>query len=85
MRVTIFLLQVANAGVGEIGNYFTPKVKGGGKLEKPAIGTVDVNLLGTIYSKCNLINDIRDTYLPIPQPHIWPSTFWSLRESQKIH
>ena len=46
----MYCLQVANAGVNEIGDYFTPKIKNG-KPEKPAMATVDVNLSGSIYSK----------------------------------
>ena len=48
-------LQIANAGVNEIGDYLTPKFKNG-KPEKPAMATVDVNLLGSIYSKVNPID-----------------------------
>jgi len=48
--VTEYHLQVANAGVNEIGDYFTPKVKNG-QLQKPTMATVDINLLGSIYSK----------------------------------
>ncbi|KAF9646620.1 NAD(P)-binding protein [Thelephora ganbajun] len=40
---------VANAGVNEIGDYFTPIVKNG-KPEKPTMATVDINLLGSIYT-----------------------------------
>ena len=54
-RVTVHRLQVANAGVNEIGEYFTPKVKNG-QLQKPTMATVDVNLLGSIYSKSNPAN-----------------------------
>ena len=42
--------QVANAGVNEMGEYFTPKIKNG-QLQKPTMATVDVNLSGSIYSK----------------------------------
>ena len=49
-------LQVANAGVNETGDYIAPKVKDG-KLEKPTMTTIDVNLMGTVYSEENeLIN-----------------------------
>lgn len=48
--MTIRCLQVANAGVGEIGDYLTPKVKNG-KPEKPNVTTVNVNFLGLIYSE----------------------------------
>ena len=51
-------LQIANAGVNEIGDYLTPKFKNG-KPEKPAMATVDVNLLGSIYSKDSPINRMR--------------------------
>jgi len=57
-----YRLQVANAGVNEIGDYFTPKVKNG-QPQKPTTATVDVNLLGSIYSEsdpigytCNVIS-----------------------------
>ena len=53
--VTVHRLQVANAGVNEIGEYFTPRVKNG-QLQKPTMATVDVNLLGSIYSKSNPAN-----------------------------
>ena len=55
-------LQVANAGVNEIGDYYTPKVKNG-KPEKPAMATVDINLLGSIYSKNYPFDCICVTYL----------------------
>lgn len=48
--MTIYCFQVANAGVNEIGDYLTPRVKNG-QLEKPTMATVDVNLTGSIYSK----------------------------------
>ena len=48
--VTTRRFQVANAGVNEVGDYFTPKVKNG-QVQKPGMATVDVNLLGSIYSK----------------------------------
>ena len=41
--------------MNEIGDYFTPKVKDG-KPEKPSMVTVDINLLGLIYSKKYLSN-----------------------------
>jgi len=41
--------------VNEIGDYFTPKFRNG-KPQKPAVATVDVNLLGSIYSKGDLAN-----------------------------
>ncbi|KAF9778483.1 hypothetical protein BJ322DRAFT_1014692 [Thelephora terrestris] len=40
---------VANAGINETGDYTTPKVKDG-KLEKPTMTTIDVNLMGTAYT-----------------------------------
>lgn len=58
-RITGDRLQVANAGVNEIGDYTTPKVKDG-KLEKPVVSTIDINLMGTIYSKYDPINGICD-------------------------
>jgi hypothetical protein len=48
--------------VDETGDYFTPKVKNG-KPEKPAMATVDVNLLGPIYSKYDILSDIFDNRL----------------------
>jgi hypothetical protein len=48
--MTTRFLQVANAGVNEVGDYVTPKVKNG-KPEKPSVATVGVNFLGSIYSK----------------------------------
>ena len=56
--MTIHRLQIANAGVNEVGDYFTPKFKNG-KPEKPVMATVDVNLLGSIYSKDNPINHMQ--------------------------
>jgi hypothetical protein len=41
--------QVANAGVNEVGSFWKPKVENG-KLVKPSTATVDINLVGTIYS-----------------------------------
>ena len=75
-------LQIANAGVNEIGNYYTPKVKNG-KLEKPTVATVDVNLLGSIYSKNYPFNGVCVIYLL--QPRTWQSTFWNLSEGQMMH
>ena len=60
--MTMQFLQVANAGVNEIGDFFTPKVKNG-KPKKPAVATLDINLLGSIYSKDDPLNDIRDIHL----------------------
>ena len=80
--MTMLCLQVANAGVNETGNYFTPKVKNG-KPEKPTVATVDVNLLGSIYSKGYPFNYICAIYPP--QLRTWPSTFWNLSESRMIH
>lgn len=45
--------QVANAGVNEIGSFWKPKLENG-KLVKPSTATVDINLVGTIYSTCKL-------------------------------
>lgn len=53
----MYCFQIANAGVNEVGNFSTPKIKNG-KPEKPPITTVDVNLLGSIYSKDNRINRV---------------------------
>lgn len=75
-------LQVANAGVNEIGDYFAPKVKNG-KLEKPTVTTVDVNLLGPIYSKNYALNYTCVIYPP--QLRTWPSTFWNSSESRTMH
>lgn len=63
--------QVANAGVNEIGDYLVPKVKNG-KLEKPTTATLDVNLLGPIYSKDDPINP-RDTDFICGFPSCAPS------------
>jgi hypothetical protein len=41
--------QVANAGVNEIGSFWKPKLENGKPL-KPSTATVDINLVGTIYS-----------------------------------
>ena len=70
-RVTLRLLQVANAGVGETGEYFMPRVKNG-KPEKPIMATVDVNLLGTIYSEDNSIYGEYDNYLIRIHPSCTP-------------
>ena len=61
-RMTTRRFQVANAGVNEIGDYCTPKVKNG-KPEKPTMITVDINLLGSLYSKYDSIGDTRDIHL----------------------
>ena len=82
VHMMVHCLQVANAGVNEIGDYFTPKVKNG-KPEKPTMATVDINLLGLIYSKNHPFNCMRVIYLL--QLRTWPSTFWNLSESQMIH
>lgn len=42
-------IVVANAGVNEVGSFWTPKVENG-KLVKPSTATVDINLVGTIYT-----------------------------------
>lgn len=81
-RTTMHFLQVANAGVNEIGDYFTPKVKNG-KPEKPTMATVNINLLGLIYSKSYPFNYMCVIY-PL-QLRTWPSTFWNLSGSQMIH
>jgi hypothetical protein len=61
-RMTTRRFQVANAGVNEVGDYCTPKIKNG-KPEKPTMITVDINLLGSLYSKYGSINDTRDIHL----------------------
>ncbi|KAG9964051.1 hypothetical protein KCU61_g3034, partial [Aureobasidium melanogenum] len=47
---------LANAGVNEIGSIFTDSIdKASGKLEAPDLKTLDINLVGAIYtSKCAL-------------------------------
>jgi hypothetical protein len=66
-HMKIHFLQVANAGVNEIGDYLTPKVKNG-KPEKPTVATVDVNLLGTIYSERSPIDRVRHNHLILIYP-----------------
>ena len=84
-RMTMRYLQVVNAGVNEIGDYFTPKVRNG-KPEKPTVTTVDVNLLGSLYSKGDPVNHMFDAALSVStQLRTWQSIFWSLNESQMIH
>ena len=48
--------------MNEIGDYFTPQIKNG-KLEKPTVTTVDVNLMGMIYSKDGPTNGKCDKHL----------------------
>ncbi|KIY44528.1 NAD(P)-binding protein [Fistulina hepatica ATCC 64428] len=41
---------VANAGVGEIGKFQQPRYNEAHQPQKPNLGTVDINLVGTLYS-----------------------------------
>lgn len=70
--MTVRCLQVANAGVNEIGDFSTPKVKNG-KPKEPTVATLDINLLGSIYSKDDPFNDIRGILLICTYPSCTPS------------